>query len=227
MNPPSKQLKRSPVNRILAGVCGGLGEYLNVDPLFIRLAWVLMVLAGGFGILLYIAWIFIVPLGTSTEVRMEVERNHSLFGAILGGGLVLLGVSLLLDEWHIFDLDLFFDWSWRFAGPMLLIVGGAYLITRRRSGMEQQATAAEPSEASENPEPRTPRFRKSRVQRKLFGVCGGLAEYFDVDPTLVRLGAAGVTLAAPPFGIICYLALAIIAPTAEPDPVRPAQTAGV
>lgn len=225
MNASYKQLKRSPSDRIMAGVCGGLGEYLNVDALFIRLAWVLMVLAGGFGILLYIAWVVIVPVGTTSVPGTSPERSRSLFGAVLGGGLVLLGVVLLLDEWHIFDVDALFDWSWRFAGPMLLIIGGAYLIARRRSAVETAQQPAEPSEPADVPRSSRPRFQKSRANRKLFGVCGGLADYFEVDPTLVRLGVAGVTLAAPPFGIIGYLALAILAPTAEPHTERPASAA--
>lgn len=49
----TKRLYKSNDRRI-AGVCGGIGEYLNVDPTFIRLIWILVVLAGGSGILLYV-----------------------------------------------------------------------------------------------------------------------------------------------------------------------------
>jgi len=55
----TKRLYRSGRNRVLGGVCGGLGEYFNVDPVIVRLLWVLFSLASmGAGILLYlIAWI--------------------------------------------------------------------------------------------------------------------------------------------------------------------------
>lgn len=49
----TKRLYKSNDRRI-AGVCGGIGEYLNVDPTFIRLIWILVVLAGGSGFLLYV-----------------------------------------------------------------------------------------------------------------------------------------------------------------------------
>ncbi len=56
----AKRLYRSGVDKILSGVCGGIGEYFNIDPVLIRLLWVLMSLAWGSGILLYIiAWIII------------------------------------------------------------------------------------------------------------------------------------------------------------------------
>lgn len=52
------------------------------------------------------------------------------------------------------------------------------------------------------------KLRKSVADKKLFGVCGGLAEYFGIDPTLVR--ALFVILALVSFGIIAYIILAIM-----------------
>jgi len=56
-----KRLFRSKNNRMIAGVCGGIGEYSNVDPTVIRLLWVLITLfTMGAGIIAYIiAWIII------------------------------------------------------------------------------------------------------------------------------------------------------------------------
>ena len=54
-----KRLYRSAKSKILGGVCGGIGDYLNVDPTIIRLLWILFAFSG-IGILLYfIAWIII------------------------------------------------------------------------------------------------------------------------------------------------------------------------
>ena len=55
-----KRLYRSGKDKILGGVCGGIGEYLGVDPVLIRLLWIASFFAFGTGILLYIiAWIII------------------------------------------------------------------------------------------------------------------------------------------------------------------------
>ncbi|MCU0452669.1 MAG: PspC domain-containing protein [Bacteroidetes bacterium] len=220
MTDAAKLLTRSASDRVIAGVCGGLADYLDVDPLFIRLAWILMVVAGGFGILLYIAWVVIVPVGEPVAAAPTERRGRSTFGAIVGGLLVMLGVLLLLDEFELFRFHHFFDWSWKFAGPALLIAGGSYLIFRRR---EERAGAEAVEAGVHEPAAHAKRFQKSRTDRKVFGVCGGMATYFDVDPTLVRLAVAGVTLAAPPFGVIGYLALAIFAPSEVPvvPPVQP------
>ena len=55
-----KRLYRSAKHRILGGICGGIGEYFNIDPIFVRLIWILFTLIYGIGILFYIlAWILI------------------------------------------------------------------------------------------------------------------------------------------------------------------------
>ena len=53
-------LRRSRDDRVIAGVCGGLGRYFGIDPVILRLVFVVLLLAGGSGILLYgVGWIAI------------------------------------------------------------------------------------------------------------------------------------------------------------------------
>ncbi|MBO4213834.1 MAG: PspC domain-containing protein [Lachnospiraceae bacterium] len=56
----NKRLRKSEERKI-CGVCGGIAEYLNVDPTVIRLLWVLFCLAGGSGIIAYIIAAVIMP----------------------------------------------------------------------------------------------------------------------------------------------------------------------
>lgn len=56
-----KRLYRSRKNRRVAGVCAGIADYLGVDASLVRIAWVLLALAGGPGVLLYIILAAIVP----------------------------------------------------------------------------------------------------------------------------------------------------------------------
>ena len=49
-----KKLTKSATNRKIAGVCGGIAEYFNIDPVIIRILWVIFTFAGGAGILAYI-----------------------------------------------------------------------------------------------------------------------------------------------------------------------------
>ena len=56
-----KKLYRSRENAMLAGVCGGIGEYFDIDPTLVRLAWVVLGFCGGVGIWAYIIFAVIIP----------------------------------------------------------------------------------------------------------------------------------------------------------------------
>ena len=56
-----RKLTRSRGNRMICGVCGGVGEYLNIDPTLVRLIWLICALAGGTGILIYILAAIVMP----------------------------------------------------------------------------------------------------------------------------------------------------------------------
>ena len=62
-----RKLVRSQTDSMLAGVCGGLGEYLNVDPTLVRLFFVLLALTGGHGVLLYLILCVIMPPASQAQ----------------------------------------------------------------------------------------------------------------------------------------------------------------
>jgi len=61
-----KKLYRSSKNSMIAGVCGGIAEYLDCDPTWIRLVFVLFLLFGGSAVLVYVLLWLIVPLDENT-----------------------------------------------------------------------------------------------------------------------------------------------------------------
>jgi len=58
---PMKKLCKSNTNKKICGVCGGIAEYLNTDPTLIRLAFLLVCLAGGSGVLAYFIAALVMP----------------------------------------------------------------------------------------------------------------------------------------------------------------------
>jgi len=60
-NETKNKLYRSKNDKVVAGVCGGIAEHFDVDPIWIRLAAILLVLADGVGLILYIAAWVLVP----------------------------------------------------------------------------------------------------------------------------------------------------------------------
>ncbi len=107
--PPSagaaaRHLYRSRTDQVLGGVCGGLGRYLGVDPVILRIAFIALTLGGGAGVLLYIiAWIAIPeepaggpPPGADAEAGSRWSPRTATM--VVGGTLVGLGLLLLLDR---------------------------------------------------------------------------------------------------------------------------------
>ena len=62
MSEEHKKLYRSETDRWLLGVCGGLGEYFNVDPTLIRILFIVFALVFGGGLLLYLILWIIIPM---------------------------------------------------------------------------------------------------------------------------------------------------------------------
>jgi len=67
----SKKLYRNTTNKVFAGICGGLGEYFDIDPVLIRLIWLLVVVFTGIfpGAVVYIIAIFIIPKQPKSKSR--------------------------------------------------------------------------------------------------------------------------------------------------------------
>lgn len=121
-------LRRSRTDRVLGGVAGGVAHYFGVDPVLIRLGFVLLVIAGGSGLLIYlIAWL-IIP---EEEEGAERERAGPAMDAattrlVLGGALIAIGGILLASR--------FIPYFSRVFWPLVFIAAGAVVImgaTRR------------------------------------------------------------------------------------------------
>ena len=128
-----KRLFKSRTNKIIAGVCGGLAEYFDVDPVIMRVLFVLLAFFGGSGFILYIACAIIMPkqmidiAGMQAPVQSRSTNARKLFGIalIVGGTIVLFSNLGMFSFFHLFDF------SWSFIFPILLILLGRGLTTCR------------------------------------------------------------------------------------------------
>lgn len=147
-----KRLYRSRKDKIIAGVCGGMGEYFELDPTIIRIIFVILLIWGGIGILLYIVAVILIPenpsqvetrnkKGIEKEVSQRIEaaaqdikksfqgerkglKGEQIFGLLV----LLLGVVFLARN--------FFPWfGIELYWPIILIVIGiALFISGSRKG---------------------------------------------------------------------------------------------
>ena len=148
----TSRLYRSSSSSVIGGVCGGLAEYLNADPVIFRVLFVLAILIGGGGLLLYIILWIVIPLKMAPIIQSErfnsstnnnnsnmenydknpepnkqetdVNKKQKNDGNLWGGMiLITLGALFLIDR---FVPSIDFGDLW----PLILIVIGVVLIMR-------------------------------------------------------------------------------------------------
>ncbi|MBV8296973.1 MAG: PspC domain-containing protein [Acidimicrobiia bacterium] len=96
---PPRRLQRSRRDRVVAGVCGGLGEYFDVDPVIFRIAFVVLAFVGGAGFLLYpAAWLLLPEEGHGRSIGeawvQRGRRGHWLAIALIAVGALILAGEL-------------------------------------------------------------------------------------------------------------------------------------
>lgn len=148
---PYKKLYRSRTDRYIAGVCGGVAEYFQMDSLAVRFIFAIMALFNGLGIILYLILAVVTPLKPGAEqmnpdqTRIEdfVERaNENITNAInrrserhwldnrrnlLGVIIILIGAVLLLKQ------ILPYPWyRWDYFWPVVMIILGFLLLMRNK-----------------------------------------------------------------------------------------------
>lgn len=72
----NKRLYRSSKDSMIAGVAGGLAEYFGIDPVIVRIAFVVVTISGGFGVLAYILLWIVVPVHRNERIESE-QYNYS------------------------------------------------------------------------------------------------------------------------------------------------------
>jgi len=76
-----KRLYKSANDKVLAGVCGGIGEYFEIDPVLIRILWVISAFVGGAGILAYIVAAIVMPSKEGQDNEKTYESTYKASNA--------------------------------------------------------------------------------------------------------------------------------------------------
>ena len=198
---------------MIDGICGGIAEYFGVDVTIIRLLLVLLAFMYGTGLLVYIAAMIIMPSNPDIMAAPEPAARQGNGRRFWGIVLILVGATALLVN---LGLLAGYQW-WSYAGsvilPVLMIGAGIFvMISLRGKSRPAGDPTAEGAEAFAMPRAEVRELRRSVRNRKLFGVCGGLADYFSIDPTIVRLIAIVLVFASFGWALLIYIALGILMP---------------
>ena len=221
MTTTERRLQKSRTDRMIDGVCGGLAAYFSIDATLIRIVWVLLTLFGGSGVILYIAAMIIMPkeeLAPASAPALPKNHDHNTkFWGIL---LIAVGAFWLMGNlgfplWHQW-----WGFPWRIGVPLLLILAGVMFMFGGReyfavhpSTLEHQPPqGGEAMNGSSAATFQSQRLYRSRTDKKILGVCGGIGAHVNVDPVIVRLLFVVGALAS--FGFVCilYVVMGIVIP---------------
>jgi phage shock protein PspC (stress-responsive transcriptional regulator) len=72
-SPGYHRMYRDPDNRVIGGVCSGMGAYWNIDPLIIRIIFLALILAGGIGVMVYLILYIVLPEAKTTAQKIEMK----------------------------------------------------------------------------------------------------------------------------------------------------------
>jgi len=207
-----KRLFKSTADRKIDGVCGGVAEYLGIDSTVVRVVWIVAAFFVGLGILAYLAAVLIMPRRPEDVIRRSTDRGEENKLLIVGLSILALG-SLLLFE----NLDLvpprgfwrsFFSSTSNLVFPIFFILLGLAFILAYRRGEEGIGIPFKDR-----------RLVRVESEKLIGGVCAGVARYFEVDPSVVRLLWVVGTLFSKGLGILLYLVLLIVIPLDPRDRV--------
>ena len=139
-----KRLYKSRKNRMIAGVCGGIAEYFNVDPVLVRVIAVLFFFTGGAALIAYIVGLIIMPDQPSegiqeAEATQQNSTPRTSAEGVSQAGSMIIGIILMVFGVHFLlrNIPFFHDYYWRFWNlgwqffwPSVLIVVGLVVILR-------------------------------------------------------------------------------------------------
>jgi phage shock protein C len=137
-----KRLYRNRSDKVISGVCGGLGKYLGIDPIIVRIVWAFLIFAMGTGVLAYIIAMIIIPLEPIDEdIYADSKKDLSqpqltsssttdpAKTLLLVAGIIIIIIGIAALFGNIFG---WIGWLWGFGSkliwPVIIIVVGVLIL---------------------------------------------------------------------------------------------------
>ncbi len=129
---PPKVLRRSSDDGVLGGVSVGLGRYLGIDPVIVRIVFIASLFVGGIGIVAYIAaWLLVPDEDDRAAFRPRRLGSSDDLTRVIGIVLVFFAATLVVGHW---------SWAGEIVFPLMLVAAGVWLLLRR--GVTDDETGA-------------------------------------------------------------------------------------
>ena len=234
--PVRRMLYRSATDKIIGGVCGGVAEYLGINPVLVRVIWIVATFATwGGGFLAYLMLALLLPVGDNRvgqvappAVQLNQQGITWAAGILVGLGAfwLLANLGILPGLWGAF---------WTIVNVLFwptLLIGAGYLLwranTQRNVDQDIADATAKVKGAMGSMGEKLPSgdqvkdgftnlrnsvpVKRSTTNRVFMGVCGGLGERYGIDPNLIRLIWAAFAVGTLGLGAMLYAVVGLFMP---------------
>ena len=230
-------LFRHPEEKLIGGVCSGLGDCFGIDPIFVRIIWVGLTLGtAGTGLFAYAALWLLLPVGTAEagqrapaalELNQRTVERAGLLLVVVGSLWLLGNFGVLPALWGLFWLLIrLLFWPALLIGTGLLMLNNQKAWRSRfvgaRAKMQKGKTRAATSFNRESVKSRLRKakanipLKRSREGRMVFGVCGGIGRAIGLDANLVRLIWVAFAIGSVGTGVLVYVLIGWLLPEEKP-----------
>lgn len=189
--------------RIVDGVCGGVAAYTGVDAIWVRVVWVALGLAGGIGLVAYLAGMYLFPR-QEDEGAAPAPVAKKTSGVLLVGAMLLgIGLMIALRLTGVLEYGFWGSWqiAWVVLWPLSLIGGGLLLLFFYWRETSHGIAG----------------LRRSASDKMVLGVCGGMGQYFKMDSNVLRFIFALVIVLSRGIGLLIYIVIGLLAPSANDE----------
>lgn len=203
---PIKKFFRSKNNVVITGVCAGIAEYMKIEPATIRIIALLALLLGGWSVVAYLITASLIPVDKNSVSLSQFEiisLRKENFKTVISGLLILCGFYFAFRIIGLAGSTRIFILPNDFIFPLAAFAIGIYFLTIKSSNTET-ALLVQPE-----------KLFRSRTDRKLTGVCGGLAKYIGIDATILRIIFILAVLLTLGIFVSLYLILVVFIPYEE------------
>ena len=197
-----KNLHKVKKNSLIAGVCTGLAAYFGIEPIIIRVMFIVSILLGWWSIALYVLAAILMP----SEIRISGKSINdsskaNYISEVTGSIFILISLYFLADNIlgmnNLFLLGL----PKSLALPFVMIISGLFILIKiddlklSKSGIRKNNLV------------------RSKTDKRLFGVCGGLADYLNVESNNLRIMWIIFSFLTIGVGVVLYFFITVFSQT--------------
>lgn len=191
--PETPKKKKKPNRRFILGVCKRIADFTKINVSLIRLVFIILTIIGGWGIAAYFITAALLP-GKTSEEPAAINNRYNFY-MINGIALILSAGYFILEPTGLFQYMSFMGLRAAFFVPALVFL--SIFIAYTIYGISFQDNLPE-------------KFYKSRSNKRIKGVCGGLSKYLNVNPDFLRVITFLLILASGGIILLVYFLISFM-----------------